>query len=88
MKDKRSLKAVDTAIAFGEGKATSEELNSAAVDAAYYIANYGADASGADASAYTAATSTAYYAAKIENQKETADIVRKYIPFALWNIQK
>ena len=33
MKDERSIKAVDTAIAFGEGKATNEELASAAYDA-------------------------------------------------------
>jgi len=36
MKDKRSIKAVDTAIEFGEGKATRKELNTAyaAADAA------------------------------------------------------
>lgn len=49
MKDERSIKAVDTAIAFGEGKATREELSAAADDAdAVYIddadAAYHADA--------------------------------------------
>ena len=38
MKDERSIKAVDVAIAFGEGKATREELNAAAADAAAYYA--------------------------------------------------
>ena len=33
MTDERSLKAVDVAIAFGEGKATREELDTAAADA-------------------------------------------------------
>jgi hypothetical protein len=37
MKDERSVKAVDTAIAFGEGKATEEELNTAR-DAAWAAA--------------------------------------------------
>ena len=47
MKDERSIKAVDTAIAFGEGKATRDELNDAAANAAYatnaaYAAAYAA----------------------------------------------
>jgi len=45
LKDERSLKAVDTAIAFGEGKATREELDAAdaaaaAADAAAAAAAY------------------------------------------------
>jgi len=42
MKDERSIKAVDTAIAFGEGKATREELDKAAdaADAAAWVAAY------------------------------------------------
>ena len=114
MKYDTSLKAVDTAIAYGEGRATRAELDSAAeaADAAY------ADAAAASAeAAFTAARATyaaatyakAAYAAddafaaaraavdashvttdyaRFKNQKETADIVRKYIPIELWNIQK
>ena len=43
MKDERSIKAVDAAIAFGEGKITKEELYAAA-DAAADAAAYAADA--------------------------------------------
>jgi len=114
MKDERSLKAVDTAIAYGEGRATRKELNSTAAaytaadaDAAAYTtadadtAAYFASAAGAYAAAGAAyATGVAAYAtgaaaaagagraAKIKNQKETADIVRKYIPIELWNVNK
>jgi hypothetical protein len=62
MKDKRSIIAVDTAIAFGEGKATKEELTTvayatyAAYAAAYaaYAAVYAAYAAVAAYSAYAA----------------------------------
>jgi len=112
MTDKRSLKAIDTAIAFGEGKATLEELDSAysaAAAAATYAARTAYDPAAnaaANAAAYAARTAydpvadsahvvaysairaaDAVYAdagaadsARIENQQETADIVRKYIP--------
>ncbi len=75
MTDPRSLKAVDTAIAFGEGRATREELAAAAAAyaanaAAYtayttYTATYAAAAAyAANAAAYTAYTTyTATYAA-------------------------
>ena len=83
MKDERSIKAVDTAIAFGEGKATREELDKAA-----YVA---ADA--AWVAVYDAAADAAWVAAdKKENhlpnflfsvnsgtKMKTADICRKYI---------
>ena len=80
MKDKRSVKAVDVAIAFGEGKATREELDAAATDAyadasAYYAAV-------AYAAAYYAANAAAYAAAAAyadANRLQTADICRKYI---------
>jgi hypothetical protein len=62
MKEERSIAAVDTAIRFGEGKASKEELDAAddaAEDAAYaaYAAAYAADAAAADAAyaAYAAA---------------------------------
>ena len=38
MKDERSLKAVDAAIAFGEGKISRDELDAAAADAAAFAA--------------------------------------------------
>ena len=104
MKNERSIKAVDMAIAFGGGKATMEELNNAAnaaADAAYDAVFYAAtlyativaDAAivgDASYAAYAAATAAAYaagdaayttaaYAAKKQNQKETAEICRKYI---------
>ena len=81
MTDKRSTRAVDVAIAFGEGRATREELDAAA---AAYAAAYAASA--ADAAAYAAASAAAYAAdaadaaaASAANQQETADICRKYI---------
>ena len=113
MKDERSIKAVDTAIAFGEGKATRDELDSAytaanvsyasayavsyavayavayaAAAAANAAADAAADAVDAAASAYAAAYAYAYAdadAAKKENQKQTADICRKYLPLEIWN---
>ena len=69
MSDERSLIAVDVAIAFGEGRATRDELDaatSAAYDATAAAASYAAAAYAADAAAYT-------------NQQQTADICRKYI---------
>ena len=76
MKDERSLNAVDTAIAFGEGKATREELiaasrsardtasasASAAYAAAYAASAYAASAYAAAAAADAAALSAAYAA--------------------------
>lgn len=56
MKDERSRKAVDVAIAFGEGRATRKELNSAA-DAAANAASTTVDDSAA-AAAYAAANAT------------------------------
>ena len=107
MENERSIKAVDIAIAFGEGRATMEELNNAAdaadaaYDAVFYAATlyaaYFADAAivgDASYAAYAAATAAAYAAgdaagdaayttaasaAKKQNQKETAEICRKYI---------
>ena len=67
MTDERSLKAVDVAIAFGEGKATREELDDAA------------DAATAAAAAAAASAAHAAHAAYSANQRETADICRKYI---------
>jgi len=60
MKDERSVKAVDTAIAFGEGKATTEELN---VAASASTAASAASAYAASAYAASAAADAAYAAA-------------------------
>ena len=62
MEDERSLRAVDVAIAFGEGRATKEELDStyAAADASYAAADAAADS--AYAASYAAAA-PAYVAA-------------------------
>jgi hypothetical protein len=124
MKDGITRKAVNTAIAFGEGRATVDELNAAAAAAAdagaraasydpaaraacaaaayyaadhyasaYYAAAHAADVdahfafraayhSAASATASTAAHAAAAYAAASaskQNQKDTADICRKYI---------
>ena len=79
MKDKRSIKAVDTAIAFGEGKATREELVAAYVTSVY--ADAAAKAAAAYAAYAAAAAAAAAYAAdaaaRQQNQQETADICRE-----------
>jgi hypothetical protein len=94
MKDERSTKAVDIAIAFGEGKATRQELDAAATAAgdadadadaaaAAYAAAYAADYAAAYAA--SAASASAAYAASAAaadyaaNRMQTADICRKYI---------
>jgi hypothetical protein len=69
MKDERSIKAVDAAIAYGNGEISKEDLK----DAAYY-AYYAASAYDAVA-AYSAASD----AEKALNQLKTADICRKYL---------
>lgn len=91
MNDERSIKAVDTAIRFGEGKATREELDAAyAVDAyaavAYAAANAASNAASNATYAASNADAASANAAKKQNQKETADICRKYMPIEIWNI--
>ena len=91
MEDPRSIAAVDAAINYGLGKMTDLELKLAAyaaanaanaadyaADAAYaaaYAANYAADYA-ADAAAYAA---YAARSARSANQRQTADICRKYL---------
>ena len=90
LKDERSIKAIDVAIAFGEGKASREELAAYAADA--YAAAYAASAAAYAAYASAAADATYYAAsaaadgAKKENEQLTADICRKYLPIEIWNI--
>ena len=77
MKDKRSIVAVDAAIAFGEGRISKKELRTA--DAAAYDA---ADAAAAAADAAADAAAAAYAAvaaAKKETQQKTADICRQFL---------
>jgi len=93
MKDERSLKAVDAAIAFGEGKISRDELDASAsaADDAYADAIYAAAAADAAYAAYVAfdadAAAADFAAAKKENQQLTADICRKYLPIEVWNIK-
>ena len=94
MKDERSLKAVEAAIAFGEGKISREKLNTSAYAAADYAAAAAAyaDYAAAYAAADYAAAAAAYaayaaYVAKKEIQQLTADICRKYLPIEVWNIK-
>ena len=88
MRDERSRKAIDIAIRYGEGNATDGELADAA-----YAAYEAYEASAADA-AYAAAASAANAAdiaadiAREQNQKQTADICRKYLPIEIWNIER
>ena len=53
-----------------------------AADAAYAVTAYAAYA------AYTDAAAAAAVAAKRQNQMETADICRKYLPIEIWNIRR
>jgi hypothetical protein len=91
MKDQRSLDAMAASLKYAEGLISREELN----DAAAYAAD--ADAADADAAAAydaaydaaDAAADAAAYAdadAKKENQRQTADICRKHLPFEIWNL--
>ena len=104
MRDERSRKAIDIAIRYGEGNATDGELADAAyaayeayeasaadaADAAAYAAYAASAADAAYAAADAAAYAAAYAAdaAKKKNQKLTADIVRKYLPIEIWNIER
>jgi hypothetical protein len=68
MKDERSIKAVDIAIAFGEGKATREDLDDAK-SAADHVA---VDADGADCAAFAAAIAAANAADAAANYYDCA----------------
>ena len=102
MLNERSKLAVDVAISYGEGKATEEELADAANEAIYVAAAYEAiyptnvtNAAkaviyAADAAIYaaTANAAKAAYIVRKQNQKQTADICRKYLPIEIWNIER
>ena len=74
--DKRVRNCIKTIRAYARGRATREELKSAAY-AAYAAAYAAADA--ADAAAYAAAYA-AYAAARTKTLSKCADIFRKYFP--------
>ena len=86
MKNERSIEAVDMAIAFGEGRATMEELNNAAdaaiVGDASYAAYAAADAAYAayadSAAGAGAADDAAYAAAAYAAEKEMKLKILKY----------
>jgi hypothetical protein len=69
MKDKRSIRYVDGAMAYGRGEISRDELDRISTHAA--AADYGAGAG--------AAAATADYAAAEKNQMETADICREIL---------
>lgn len=68
MLDPRSLNAVDTAIAFGEGRATLEELHASA-----YAAGFCQDSK--SEGAYQSAAEAAYYAASADEAGSTAKCI-------------
>ena len=85
MEDERSLRAVDVAIEFGEGRATKKELDSAyaasyAAAAPAYVAAYtAADSAYVAASAADAAAAPAYAAANVAaNAAAAADAAADY----------
>jgi len=92
MKDKRSIKALDMAHAFGRGECSADDL-AAAASAAYAAASaaYAASASAAASAAYASAAASAAYAASAaayaayaaayaEILQKCADEVRRIIP--------
>ena len=95
MTDKRSLAAVDAAIAYGNSECSDEDLKKAAAEAAdaysaasaayaaeaAYAASYAAEAAYAAASAAEAAyaAASAAYSARLKNKLETANICREYL---------
>lgn len=93
MKDERSTKAVDAAIAFGNGEINQEELKAAYVAAIHIInrftVKYSAAAAAAAAAAATVndscavasfAADASFAHARKNNQMLTADICRQYLP--------
>ena len=79
MTDKRSIAAVDAAIAFGEGKITEKELEKTCKAA--FVAASAAYTYASAAAAYAADTATyvAAYDNKKENQLKKANICREYL---------
>ena len=95
MQDKRSIAAVDVAIAFGEGKATMEELDAAASaaasasdaaasDAAAYAYAYAASSASADAYSASDAAAYAAYAAYFAAYAAYAAAAAAYAAYAAY----
>ena len=91
MKDKRSIKAVEVAEAYGNGEASEEDLKKAYIAAAAVYADaaaaYSADtaAYSADAAAYSAAYSADVAdVARKTNQLQTANICRELLTEAIF----
>ena len=85
MTDDRSKQAVDVCIAYGEGRASDDELSEAAESAAESASRaetMAVEAAWATAEAAEAAWSAAR-AASAANRKQTADICRQYIGEAI-----
>jgi len=99
MKDERSIAAVDAAIAFGEGRISRDQLDATSDDNAFALATSNAIAIAAYGAAYASSSSTVACATAIAtyladflsydalkaNQKQTADICRKYLPVPIFN---
>jgi len=93
MKDERSIKAVDAAIAYGEGKISREELDAAANAAANAAADAAADAAAAayaasaasHAAASHAAAASAAYAAAAADATYAAAYAAAYVDAAAAN---
>lgn len=82
MQEEQSVKAVDTAIAFGEGRATWEELTAAAAAAAFVTANaatYATTANIAAANAANAAVAAASYGTTAADAAVAAASVRNVV---------
>ena len=96
MKDERSREAVDTALAFGEGRATLGDLRKAAraawaatiaeANAASFAASAAARAADYAAAFAASRAALAAEAAEQANQQLTADIFRKYISIEKFKI--
>ena len=86
MKDERSMKAVDAAIAFGKGEISIDELADADARAVYAAGNaaHAAYAAAHAAHAAHAAADADAADARKENQQKTADIVREVLPIEIW----
>lgn len=101
MKDERSIKAVDTAISFGNGLSSHEELESSRVEAKdAYREAYDADALEAErlislddimpcrpADVAHAAYNAANTIFSYSHYQKRANIVRECIPFDKWDIK-
>jgi len=93
MSDKRSSNAVDVCLYYGNGQATEDELHSAWHSA--WSAAWNASVDSARTAAGAAVRTASWFAARASagdaawdaTLKSQCDIVRKYIPFEMFNKQ-